>query len=488
MRFAVLCLCLLFASICFAEGKDLTINASSLAYDREKGIVEATGSVEAVYPKIRITGDHMIYNTKSREAYLDSGFVFTYDELNFSGKTLRYNLSAEAGSATGVAMKYERANIYGGDVKFDKEEIRLRNADFEACGLKPPHYHLSAAEIDLFQKQGWLVAYWGIFWLGAFPSIPIPVYVYDFKAEQKGRKNVMPYPEIGTNNEDGLWIKETMSWHSRPDLYGNYSINYAGRRGVGVGFNVNYLMSEDQESEGDIFLSMAEGPRGGLEYRHDFGREIKSDPSISALPAMSYKQFGFNAKLSVRERVNYERVSMSPDVSLILRKARVSNGEIEGSASVSNIAEESSGVSISRANVASTFSYPVTEDITPRVALDTSLYGNGAHWLKLQGFIDYSKKISDSLASQLEYSHYFENHGQSPFNYERYRFNSSDKLGFNLLSNLPEGRFIFSCLYDLPKLEPQDIDYTLGVTIHCFNLDLTYRAMRQEFMLGFSLN
>jgi LPS-assembly protein len=482
------CFLMLACGLCFAQGKDLIINAAALSYDKEKGVVEATGSVEAVYQKIKITGDHLIYRTASREVYLDSGFDFKYDDLNFSGKTLKYNLSAEAGSATMVAMKYENANIYGGEVKFNREEIKLKNSGFEKCGLTPPHYHLSAAEIDLFQKQGWLVAYWGIFWLGSFPSIPIPVYVYDFRAEQKGRKNVMPYPEIGTNNEDGLWIRETMSWHSRPDLYGNYSVNYAGRKGIGVGFNVNYIMSEDRESEGDIFLSMAEGPRGGLEYRQNFGKEINENSTLTGLSFNPYKQFEFDARLWVRERINYERVSLLPDLSLIMRKAQFSGGWVEGSVSIGNVAEESSNVFLIRENIYANYSYPLTENITPGLAADASLYGSIAHWFKLQGIIDYSKKLNENLESQIEYSHYFENRGQSPFNYERYRFNSRDKIGLQLLSKLLGGRFIFNCSYILPALEPLDIDYTIGKTLHCFNIDLTYRAMRQEFTLGFSLN
>ena len=213
--------CILSFSYCFAQEKDLVINASSLFYDREKGIIEATGSVEAQFRTTYITGNHMIYNSTSREAYLDSGFGLKFDELLFTGQTLKYNLNKENGFATAVKIKYDKANISGDNVLFDREKVKLKNAVFEACGLAPPHYRLSAAEINLFQKQGWLVAYWGIFWLGNFPSIPIPVYVYDFLAEQKGEKNIMPYPEFGSDVENVPFIQETLSWNLRPDLNGN---------------------------------------------------------------------------------------------------------------------------------------------------------------------------------------------------------------------------------------------------------------------------
>jgi len=487
-KFLAAVFCFMACGICFAQEKDLTINAASMSYDRENNLIEASGSVEAVYKKIRITGDHLVYKTSSREVYLDSGFDFTYNGLNFSGKVLKYNLSTEAGSATNVKMNYERANITGGEVKFNREEIKLKNAGFEKCGLTPPHYKLSAMEIDLFQKQGWLAAYWGIFWLGSFPSLPIPVYVYDFKAELKGRKNVMPYPEIGTNNEDGVWITETLSWHQNPQLYGSYSFNFAARRGIGAGFNTTYIINSDQEIDEDIFMSMAEGPRGGLEYKNSFGKEITESSEIPGLPSNTYKQFEWDVRLKARERINYERVSMLPDVSLLLKKAKLKEGELVASASIGNVAEESSNISVVRENVNGTFSCPIALGVTPRLMIDASLYGSIAHWLKLQGIIDYSKKINDNLETQLEYSHYFESRGQSPFNYERYKFNGNDKIGFGLLANIPDGKFVFNCVYILPQIEPLDIDYTIGRTIHCFSVDLTYRATRQEFTLGLSLN
>ncbi|MFA4966599.1 MAG: hypothetical protein WC624_00045 [Candidatus Margulisiibacteriota bacterium] len=487
-RFAVICFLLFMAASGYAQDKDLTINAASMFYDRDKSSIEATGSVEVVFKNVKITGEHLIYKIASREAYLDSGFTFAFNGLNFSGKKLKYDFNKETGSAKMVKIQYEKANISGNDVEFGTEEVKLKNAAFEACGLDSPHYHLSAAEIDLFQKQGWLASYWGIFWLGSVPSIPIPVYVYDFKAEQKGKKNVMPYPEIGNNTDDGFWISETMSWHLKPELNGNYSFNYTANRGIGGGFKLNYLIDEDRETDADIYLSGSEGPRWGIGYLNSFGEEIKQEQEPSILSISSYKKYEFSARLSSRERINYERVSQLPDLIVRLRNIPFMKGGIEGSVSAGQIAEESSSTSLNRENVYLKTKQTLFDGISVGGISDSSLYGNGTHWVKLIGSLGYERKLSPSLDSLINYSHYFANRGQSPFNYEKYRFDARDTIGLSLKSNSENGKFIFSCSYFLPDLSPQDIDYTAGVKIHCFSVDLTYRAMRQEVTFGFSLN
>jgi hypothetical protein len=372
-------------------------------------------------------------------------------------------------------------------VRFSREGIRIKNARFESCGLTPPHYHLSAAEIDLYQKQGWLVSYWGIFWLGAFPSLPIPVYIYDFNADKKGKKNIMPYPEIGDNADDGSWIRETLSWHLRPDLNGTYDIEYSTHKGTGIGFSADYQIDEDQNAQADLALNGAEGPRTGTEYTRQFGPAVKSR-SVSLLSGSNTKQYLFDLRLFSRERINYERVSMLPDVAFRLRGAEFLAGDLEGSLSAGSIGEESSGLHTDRENIYANLSYPFAGEFTVSGAVDASRYGDNSHWVKVPGNLGYTKKINDSLTASANYFHYFINRGRSPFAYENYRFFGNDQVGLGLISKTEYAKLAFSCSYLLPDLAPQDIDYTVGMMVHCFEVDVTYRAMRQEFILGMSLN
>jgi hypothetical protein len=41
--------------------------------------------------------------------------------------------------------------------------------------------------------------------------------------------------------------------------------------------------------------------------------------------------------------------------------------------------------------------------------------------------------------------------------------------------------------YFVDDLSPEDIDCSLFFKLHCYNLVTTYRSLRKEFTLGFSL-
>jgi hypothetical protein len=257
----------------------------------------------------------------------------------------------------------------------------------------------------------------------------------------------------------------------------------AGKRGWGFGFDTFYRLNDDQDVNEEMFLSNYEAPRGVLEYRHYFGEEVKKEPVFSYLNLPTYRRYKLNLKASTRERINYERVTMLPDMMLTYTA-----NNFEGSVQAGRVAEESSAISLDRGNVKGDLSYPFSFGLTPRLTLDASFYGNGTHWLKGLGVVSFSKNINNAVAGEVEYSHFIENRGQSPFNYEKYRFNPQDKIGIRFLFAFASGRLMFNSSYIVPELKPQEIDYTAGLTLHCFNIDLTYRAMRQEFILGFSLN
>ncbi|KAF0135300.1 MAG: hypothetical protein FD145_126 [Candidatus Saganbacteria bacterium] len=471
----------IFSSIALAQEKDLVINASKMDYNQEKGIIEAFGSVEAKYKNITILGEHLIYNSISREVFLDSGFDFQFNGVNFIGKELNYNINEETGSGKSVKIKYEKANITGDEIKFNSNEIKIKGAVFDACGLAPPHYHLAALGLDLYQKQGWFAAYWGVFWLGSLPSLPVPVYVYDFRADLLGKKNVMPYPEIGVNDEDGLWISESMSWYLRPDINGKYGINHAVRKGTGGMFNILYRLDNNKEYCGEIFISNYESLRGWLEYRNYFGQEIDQKTVYFDVPKQ--KKYELDVKISSRERINFERVSMLPNIKISGKKI----GAMEGSLELGNIDEETTKNTHYRFNFLGKLAYVFYDDFYPSLDADLSFYGNSTHWLKTIGILAYRKSFDETLNGELKFSHFFSNLGQSPFNYEKYRFVSKDKVGLMLKKKSFFSNFAFNCEYSVSDFIPQEIDYTAGLSFHCFDVDLTYKVMRQEFVLGFSL-
>jgi len=119
--------------------------------------------------------------------------------------------------------------------------------------------------------------------------------------------------------------------------------------------------------------------------------------------------------------------------------------------------------------------------------MDGRFYANGNRWLKNQGGIDLVKSFSDKLNLKIGYQHYFSVDGQSPFNYEMYRFSFSDRITSGISLLVGETGVGVATSHYLPSGAVEDIDYTLFFKMHCYNLEATYRSMRHEFSLGFAL-
>lgn len=482
------------ASLVLAQEKGLVINADNVSYDKENNLVEAAGSVEVLYEDVAIYGNSIVYNTALNKAWADRGFLLTYSDISIEGETLAYEIKEKKGSATDVKFAYKGIELTGKKIDLSEDEFKLGEASFTTCDLESPHYRVTAAEIVFFPRYGWLVAYWGYFWLGPFPLVPMPTYIYDMMAEEKEQKNIPPFPEVGSNDEDGTYINERLAWHVRRELSGTYTLSYAAKKGFGGGAEANYIVSDTSRGNVRCYGNAKDGLWGGLTHRLFFGEEIEEEAEgpllFFALPR--YRKYELESTLSYRERINYQRVSYYPNLILRSRKASLFTTDVkyEGELMAGMIKEENN-VELGRGggNLTLYWEFPemVLGRIIPNVSADGRFYSNGSKWVRTTGGIDLRKSFSDNLSGGVGYSHYFSVHGQSPFNFEMYRFNSADRLSCDLFLVHGDTGAGVSASYYLDTGRPEDIDYSLLVNMHCYNLTVTYRSLRREFQLGFSL-
>jgi hypothetical protein len=486
--------CLLPSTYVFAQNQDLIINADNVSFEKERDLVEARGSVEVIYKDVAVYGDHITYNTKTERVEADAGFTLNYEGLSIEGETLDYEIKNKTGKASEVDFEYQGIELGGRNIEFSTEKFRLRNASFSTCDLTEPHYMVTAGEIVFYPKYGWLVAYWSYFWLGRFPIVPMPTYIYDMFAEEREQRNVPPFPEIGSNDEDGVYINERLAWHVSRELFGTYSINYATKKGLGGGAEADYLTTENSRGNVRLYGNFGDGVWGGITHHWFFGRELEEESRIPvaffALPKR--RQYEVEGSLSYRERINYERVSYYPNLVLRSRKGKTFVKEINYDVEL-NLGRLSEEDNISLTKGGGNFTlyreFPeiVLGTITPSVALDSRFYSNGQKWIKTTGAVNLRKTFAENVYFGLGYLHYFLIDGQSPFNYEMYRFSPSDRLTSDLFFVVGETGVGIYTSYLLDNWQPEDIDYSLFFKLHCYNLIVTYRSIRREFQLGFGL-
>jgi len=475
--------------------KDLVINADNVNYQKEKNLVEASGSVEVKYKDVNMWGKYVRYNTSEESVKLEQGFILDYGGISLEGESLNYNLIGKEGVATQVAFAYGGVSLRGKEISIGTEKFDIQDAFFSTCNLKEPHYSVTAREILLYPRYGWMVAYWGFFWLGKFPIVPMPTYIYDMRAEERGGENLAPFPEISSNDQDGFYINQRMAWHLKREFSGTYSLNYATKKGLGGGGQANYIINDDNAGELRLYGNTTDGLWGGVTHSLFFGPGMDSGKNPSSPLFFSFpesRHFELRTTLSYRERINYQRVSLYPDLLLKIKKMELLDQRVNYDAELqAGMVGEENNLNLLRGGGALNLYkvIPLTGGIemNPWLLLDGRFYANGGRWLKSQGGIELAKPFSERVSVKLGYRHYFSVDGQSPFNYEMYRFSFSDRITSGMAFVIGETGVGITTSHFLPGGAVEDIDYTLFFKMHCYNLGVSYRSLRREFSLGFAL-
>lgn len=481
----------------FPKDSDVVINAENINYSQDKSFIEIAGSAEVQYKDLDAKSNSFIYIIADKRLIANTAFHLKYGELEFSGDKLDFNLKTRSGSAENVSVNYKSLIMSGKNVEITPSNIELDDSIFTTCNLDRPHYKFASNKIILYPIDGWLLCFNSVIWAGGVPTMPIPVYLYDTKAEEKAQLNIMPYPKVGSDLDQGAFICQSFPWFVSRGLNGDFTIGWAARKGLLGGLDLYY--KTNPENEGSFKLnSNAKDPTSLVyEHKHYFGPEIKSTSidqfSFNFLNPKYVRQYESSFKLSLEEKINYEKVSMLPNISISLKDGKLGSFHLIGGASAGFVSEESSGVGASRVNANLNCSIPLFDskigEITPYIKGDETFYGIGTKWSKLSGGIQANKSWFDNvLTTNLGFNHYFICRGTSPYNYELYRFYANDQINAGFMHNLGHTSYGMNVIYNVPSFSPQDIDYLAKIGVHCFNVLFNYRVMRNEFNFSFGIN
>ena len=481
-----------FSLAAYGEEKDLVINAENISYEKEVNIIDATGSVSAEYTDLHVTAPHLVYDSKKREIYADRGFKLLRDGQKIEGNILFYGIDTKSGSAEGVNMYFQGVHLKGSYIKLEPKEVRLSDASFTSCDEPSPHYHLSANDISLYSETGLIIAYWGIFWFQGIPLVPVPAYRYSIGP----RENDAPVPEIGSNDEDGGYLHERIAWFSNKNLYGKVTLSYASKKGIGGGVDSNFILNDQNDIYARIYTLGKDGMYGGLTYTYSFGPETsEGEGSLPGLIAIKkLKKYEFEINLSARERINYERVSLLPEVTIRSNEDELFSPNLTYNyeLGVAAASEESTGIKTTKDKLKLDLAYKMNIPFLGKFSAGLGLYDRWYgvppfKWLQMLEKFDLKKEWNPVIETGIGYSHFITNDGNSPFAFEMYRFSPQDEVRANVFFTLGRTGIGVNTYYNYPSWEPKDIDYTLSLGFHCYDIITTYRALRKEFLFSMRL-
>lgn len=473
---------------------NVVINANTTTYLDEGAVIHAQGSVEVIYNSTTIEGEDFFYYVNKNIVSSESDFSLKYSGVEIKGNKLAFNIKTGIGSASETKVLYKNVQISGKKVFVVPGKVEIKEADFTTCNLDHPHYDLKSQSIDLLYEEGWVMCYWSIFWIGDVPTVPFPIYVYDIKVAERGGAQSLPYPTVGSDQNYGYYLVQSIPWYASINLHGDYMLGYSEYKGLGLGGDVAYKINDENSGNASIFGYRKDRISTKIEHYYYFGGHVPQSQQFNfnlfKLPKI--KQFLFKTKLSLNEQLNNEKVSMVPMLSLVLNKATINNISFDGDFSSGYVTEESTGSYGGMLLGSIGFSVPVLETalgtLSPNLRNQNHFYSNYSPWIKVLGGVSIDKQWTEHFSTELGYRHFFMNQGTSQYKYETYQFTPKDQISAGFITNGGISKFGINVLYNLPELSPQEFDYLARIGVHCFNLTLNYRAIRKEFTFSFGIN
>ena len=490
----IIFLTFLYSTAVFSS--DLTLDGDSIIYDKENHSVKATGNVKAVYSDISVEANTIIYQSDQHTISSDKKSTMYIGPYCLTSDSMRYNLKTKEGSADQVKLFINNIYLTGQKVTILKDQVNLDNTSFSSCPLEHPHYHMTAKNIVLYPELGWVVMYWGTMWLGNIPIVPIPTYVYDIGPKYSHKTvNPAPLPEIGTNPTDGVYLHDRVVWRISGFSYGMLSVDYGSNQGLGAGFEGNYVVNNSNQGNARLNYWGSQGLYGGITHLLSFGQDIPSDSVrhllYQVLKAPPKKQYELLTDVSVRERINYYRVSLIPNFTVRTNDIDLShNTKYSLETQIGAIHEEESGVYKTRWKLKGDINNSSNiGGVNANVGLfgDYSLYDSKDPWSQVKGSVLFSKQLMHAISGRVGYEHYFWYYGGTPFLFENYRLFLSDAFKFGTTFTHGISSFSFDFEYNTPSYAPREIDYSLAIGSHCYEFLVKYRAVRNEFSVGVNL-
>lgn len=418
-----------------AEKVPITVVADELYMNDANGAVIARGNVKITQATQLIVTDLANGNTKQQEFWVNDPAAFSdsFSDIHLNTEGLRYNYQSKEGSLSKVKGTVGAEHVTGEDAVTFNGEIVIQNGTMTRCPAKVPDYHLSADKIEIWPNQK-MIAYNAKFWVGSMLLYTTPVYKQSLVpgAEQTA------YPSIGYTSSDGLHIKQRFSDVLTDDLTAYVEANYYTHRG----FKPNGGLNWDQKNYSINVIS-------GY-YRDGNSNWVKKLPEyqfhylshrIGDLPIT----YTFDA-IYGNWREN-DRTSWHQDYEIYFTRDPIH----WGSKTTLNLGTGAGLIRESFDNsTIHNFKYDATIWHTHSAKFSTFI---GYHYTRTQN---------------------------SLFSFERADMGRELDTGFVYHID-KKNSFQFSQSYDMVNKRLFDQDYTWYHDLHCWQMELTYRARRNQW-------
>lgn len=223
----------------------IIINGDKVEYSTDSKEFTATGNVEVIYKKTRLTCEHLTGDMATKDVRAEGRARMDDESGVIEGEKIIYNMQTKTGTI--ISAKF-RANPYFGkgrtvDRVSENEFIVYRNR-MTTCGYDVPHWHIRSRKVDFFPDDKVKMKQ-NTFYAGKIPMFYLPQYNHSLK-DPLVHVQVMP----GKYKEWGRYLLTAWRYQLSDNVTGRAYFDYRAKLGIAEGFGMNYKSADF--GKGDI--------------------------------------------------------------------------------------------------------------------------------------------------------------------------------------------------------------------------------------------
>lgn len=209
------------------------VKAARMDYDRDHGLLRASGHVSAVRGAEELRADRVVVNTTNHDCIADGNVrFFRSGQEVWRGDRLHYNFATKKWESGEFTAVYAPFSVQAAkSMKVSDVEYRLNDAWITTCsnGVVDSHYTVRGRTVSVIPGDR-LKAYNCLLYLGRAPVFYVPFWYRDLSDSGNGFAF-----EPGYRSRMGYYLLTTYRYRLTPALKASTELDYRSKRGFAVG-------------------------------------------------------------------------------------------------------------------------------------------------------------------------------------------------------------------------------------------------------------
>ena len=223
----------------------ITLEADSVAYDKEKDTYHAKGNVLIVFSGGVLMAESAILNKATNDAIAEGYVMLISDGDILEGDKVELNIESKTGVAYEGKMFFAANHFYIKGTRIEKTgeaSYHFENATATTCDGDSPDWRLTGSELDV-TIDGYGTLKHGKFLANNVPVLYTPYLLFPAK---KTRQSGFLFPYIGYSAERLGWdVELPYYWAISEDADATFYQRYMDKKGFKEGVEFRYFLSKD---------------------------------------------------------------------------------------------------------------------------------------------------------------------------------------------------------------------------------------------------